>query len=104
MTTKEKEMVEEIALEGSEQYRMQMAAISTASFGYWKDGDSILPEYDTVALRDVAKLYATYDAKYKLVEQLAEALKGVVRVADRATDEFDIARAALDAYMAQKPL
>jgi len=29
--------------------------------------------------------------------QLLEALMGVVRVADRATDEFDAARAAIDA-------
>jgi hypothetical protein len=29
---------------------------------------------------------------------MAEALEGVVRVADRATDEFDKARAALTLY------
>jgi hypothetical protein len=48
-------------LEDSEQYRMQMAAIGTASFGYWKPVDGILPEYDTVPLRDVAGLYAKYE-------------------------------------------
>jgi hypothetical protein len=45
-----------------EQYRMQMAGISTAALGYWKEGDSIHPDYDTTALRDVAKLYAKYAA------------------------------------------
>jgi hypothetical protein len=53
------------ALDSIEQYRMQMAAISTAAIGYWKEGDGILPDYDTVPLRDVAKLYAKYDALYK---------------------------------------
>jgi hypothetical protein len=46
------------ALQDSEQYRLQMAGISTAAIGYWKEGDSIHPDYDTPALRDVAKLYA----------------------------------------------
>ena len=49
----------------SEQYRMQMAAICTAAIGYWKEGDNIHPDYNTLALRDVAKLYAKYDALYK---------------------------------------
>lgn len=31
----------------------------------------------------------------RLINALLEALKGVVRVADRATDEFDAARAAI---------
>ena len=52
-------------LEDIEQYRMQMAAICTAAIGYWTKYDSISPDYDTVALRDVAKLYAKYDALYK---------------------------------------
>lgn len=52
-------------LEDIEQYRMQMAGISTAALGYWKESDGILPDYDTVPLRDVAKLYAKYDALYK---------------------------------------
>ena len=45
-----------------EQRLMQMTAITTAALGYWKEGDSILPDYDTTALRDVAKLYAKYEA------------------------------------------
>lgn len=35
------------------------------------------------------------DAAEKLVEQMVGALKGVIAVADRATDEFDNAREAL---------
>lgn len=51
---------ESVKLEEIEQYRMQMAGISTAALGYWKEGDSIHPDYDTPALHDVAKLYADY--------------------------------------------
>ena len=54
--------VQEPVLQEIEQYRMQMAGISTAALGYWKEGDSIHPDYDTPALRDVAKLYAKYAA------------------------------------------
>lgn len=56
---------QEPVLQDIEQYRMQMAGISTAAIGYWKEGDSIHPDYDTLALRDVAKLYSKYDALYK---------------------------------------
>jgi len=52
-------------LQDIEQYRMQMAGICTAAIGYWKEGDGIHPDYDTLALQDVAKLYAKYDALYK---------------------------------------
>lgn len=48
-----------------ERERMRLAGISTAAIGYWKEGDSIHPDYDTVALRDVAKLYAKYDELYQ---------------------------------------
>ena len=47
-------------LDDIEQYRMQIAGICTAALGYWKEGDSVHPDYDTPALRDVAKLYAKY--------------------------------------------
>lgn len=43
-----------------------LAGISTASLGYWKEGDEIHTDYDTVALRDVAKLYQKYDKLFKL--------------------------------------
>ncbi|CAB4129991.1 hypothetical protein UFOVP116_215 [uncultured Caudovirales phage] len=56
---------QEPVLQDIEQYRIQMAGICTAAIGYWKETDGIHPDYDTVALRDVAKLYAKYDALYK---------------------------------------
>jgi hypothetical protein len=55
---------EPVALQSIEQYRMQMAAICTAAIGYWKESDSIHPDYDSLALRDVAKLYAKYAELY----------------------------------------
>ena len=48
-----------------EQYRMQIAGISTAALGYWSEGDEIHPDYDTPALRDVARLYVKYDQLFK---------------------------------------
>lgn len=60
-------------LDDIEQYRMQMAAISTAALGYWKESDGILPDYDTVPLRDVAKLYAKYDMYFRLRHDAAPA-------------------------------
>ena len=56
-------------LQSIELYRMQMAGISTASSGHWKEGDSAHPDYITPALIDVAKLYAKYDELYKLCEK-----------------------------------
>ena len=52
-------------LELIEQYRLQMAAISSAAKGYWVEGDNIHPDYVTPALRDVVKLYAKYEAMLK---------------------------------------
>ena len=54
-----------VKLEDIEQYRMQMAGISSAAIGYWKEGDSIHPDYDTPALHDVALLYSNFDELYK---------------------------------------
>jgi hypothetical protein len=65
-------------LEWNEQYQMQMTAISTASLGYWKEGDTISPEYDTVALRDVVKLYGRYEAARADVSELVQALKEII--------------------------
>jgi hypothetical protein len=59
-----KQPKQETVLQDIEQYRIQMAGICAASFGYWKEADGIHPDYDTPALRDVAKLYAKYDALY----------------------------------------
>jgi hypothetical protein len=63
------EPVQEPVLQDIEQYRLQMAGISTAAIGYWKEGDGIHPDYDTPALRDVAKLYAKYDALYTAAQR-----------------------------------
>lgn len=46
-------------------YRLQMAGISTAAIGYFKKEDSIHPDYDTVTMRDVEKLYEKYDKLYQ---------------------------------------
>ena len=67
------EQAQEPVLQDIEQYRMQMAGISTAAMGYWKEGDGIHPDYDTVALRDVAKLYAKYDQLFQQ-KQAAQAV------------------------------
>jgi hypothetical protein len=64
--------VQEPVLQEIEQYRLQMAGISTAAIGYWKEGDGIHPDYDTPALRDVAKLYAKYDALYTAAQPTTE--------------------------------
>ena len=48
-----------------EQYQIQMAGISTAALGYWSEEDEIHPDYDTPALRDVARLYVKYDQLFK---------------------------------------
>lgn len=68
----------ERALQDSEQYRIQMAGICTASIGYWKEGDDVHPDYDTIALRDVAKLYAKYDALYKAQHESHAVIAGVL--------------------------
>jgi hypothetical protein len=68
-----RQAVGEPVLQNIEQYRMQMAGICVASTGYWKEGEGIHPDYDTIALRDVAKLYAKYAALYKT--QLDQALE-----------------------------
>lgn len=54
-------------LNENEQYQMQMAGISTAALGYWKPEDEIHADYDTLALRDVAALYAKYDKLHKSI-------------------------------------
>jgi hypothetical protein len=86
-------------LERNEQYQMQMTAITTASLGYWKEGDAISPEYDTVALRDVAKLYGRYEAARADVRELVEALQDLLHQAKLSEDEggwdFEQAQAAL---------
>lgn len=54
---------------------MQLSAISTASIGYFKDGDDIHKDYDTVALRDVTNLYVRYTEQSQAIAELVEALE-----------------------------
>ena len=89
-------------LEDVEQYRMQMAGISTAAVGYWKEGDSIHPDYDTPALRDVAKLYTKYDALYKAQQPQAEAVPVVDRVYEAAKRLVDHADFQLGGVLSAK--
>lgn len=62
-----------VELDQIEQYRMQMAGISTAASGYWKEGDSVHADYLTPALIDVARLYAKYDELYRAMHVAAPA-------------------------------
>jgi hypothetical protein len=74
---------QEPVLQDIEQYRLQMAGISTAAIGYWKESDGIHPDYDTIALRDVAKLYAKYDELYR-------AQRTWVGLTDEEVSKFDV--------------
>lgn len=69
------EKVKDVQLQDIEQYLLQMAGISTAAIGYWKEDDSILPAYDTPALRDVAKLYANYESRTRQRDLAVEAMR-----------------------------
>ena len=53
-----------------EKHIMQLSGISTASIGYFKDGDGIHPDYDTVALRDVTCLYSKYETLFNRDKEL----------------------------------
>ena len=89
---------QEPVLQEIEQYQMQMAGISSAAMGHWKEGDSIHPDYDTVSLRDVAKLYAKYDALYKAqpaqepVVLVATNSSGQVRMQYSDGSAFDVSK------------
>lgn len=61
-------------LEEIEQYRMQMAGISVAALGYWTEEEGIHPDYDTIALRDVARLYKKYAKLHKQLDDLGLAI------------------------------
>ena len=63
---------DELILQDIEQYRLQMAGICAAAIGYWSEGDSIHPDYDTVPLRDVAALYAKYSELYEDLDPARE--------------------------------
>ena len=64
---------------------------------YWTDVPGILLRYE----KEREEAAAALDAQAAMAKELAEALEGVVRVADRKTNEFDAARAALTKYKAQ---
>ena len=79
-------------LQNIEQYRIQMAGISTAAFGYWEENDEINPSYDTGALRDVSKLYSKYDElfKKKLLEKQWKSIDiSDLRLIKEITNEYD---------------
>ena len=72
-------LTDEVALAGTpleerEQYRMQMAGICTAALGYWTEEEEIHPDYDTIALRDVARLYKKYAKFRKQLDDLGLAI------------------------------
>ena len=46
---------------------VRMAGISSAALGYWIESYDIHPDYDTPALRDVARLYAKYERLHKAI-------------------------------------
>ena len=69
------EKVKDVQLQDIEQYLLQMAGISTAAIGYWKEDDLIPPAYDTPALRDVAKLYANYESRTRQRDLAVEELE-----------------------------
>lgn len=86
-----------VKLDDVEQYRQQMAGISSAAFGHWKEGDSIHPDFDTVTLRDVAKLYAKYQRVRQSRDQLTSSLRNLIAATDaystvHAPDGDDAAR------------
>ena len=79
------EKVKDVQLQDIEQYRLQMAGISTAAIGYWKEDDSIHPDYDTPALHDVAKLYANYESRTKQCDLAVETLNDLLEFAIDST-------------------
>ena len=100
------ELIESARLAGSTQAKR--------GYGVYTQDDAIMErafwegvEARAKAIRDeVAALKAERDAQLAIydevidnlqsqVDELAAALKGVIRVADRKTDEFDAARAAI---------
>jgi hypothetical protein len=83
-----KQPKKEPVLQDIEQYRIQMAGICTAAIGYWKETDGIHPDYDTPALRDVAKLYTKYDALYK-AQQKQEPVAWISKQSLAEIKDFD---------------
>lgn len=86
-----------VNLQDIEQYQLQMAGICTAALGYWTEDNSIHPDYDTPALRDVAKLYAKYAALYAAQSQRKpltdEEIKSMWGITEYREFAIDFARA-----------
>ena len=96
---------QEPVLQDIEQYRLQMAGISTAAIGYWKESDGIHPDYDTIALRDVAKLYAKYDELYRAQRTWVGLTDEDIEIAFDDTQEgggFDDFARAIEAKLKEK--
>ena len=93
------EEVKDVQLQDIEQYRLQMAGISTAAIGYWKEDDSIHPDYDTPALRDVAKLYANYESRTRQRDLAVEALEDVRKELQQSNDRLYEEREIWDRVM-----
>ncbi len=73
--------------------------VATGAYGVWRGSDQICSVLtESFLVTDGPENRAERDANARLIAaapDLLEALRGVVRVADRATDEFDAARAAI---------
>ena len=73
----------------------------------WRDLEVFVPKLenelakvsaDFALMKDVLTAFReVLTGRNQLIEQMQKALKAVIRVADRATEEFDLARAALAA-------
>lgn len=81
------EVIDELERQAKEieKYQLQLASISTAVLGYWTEGDSIHPDYDTPTLHDVARLYAKYDSALKAALAVPET-KHVALTSDELND------------------
>lgn len=66
-----------------ENERMKVAGCSTAAIGYWKEGDSISPDYDCAALRDVARLYQKHDAAQRELAARDKTIEAMKEDAER---------------------
>lgn len=71
-------------------------AVASAYCGNLSGAESCLANAEFIV--EAVNSHDALKAKVEAAEKMAEALAGVVAVADRKTDEFDKARAALEAW------
>lgn len=57
-----------------ENERQKVAGCSTAALGYWKEGDSLHPDYECTAIHDVASLYQRMVEAERKLKEAQEAL------------------------------